>query len=283
MKGRGRESAAGAKEFGRVRLRSPTPARTAPERSFSTLFSKAGSQGSREAARSSRGGRALAPPPGDSIAGGVAAGYRIIEDYMHQGREIARAMWPAGNGVQSSESSGLIERLVRSASDFAGMFSELLRTMATDRRIAPPGSTDLPAFGGEDAEPSRESAPRRNGHATASESPATRTSDRPLVSLDVESKQRIQTTVDLRPGAWDFSLVANELCASDARKPSIKNVVLRSVVEQKRVSVRVRVPDSQPPGTYTGLIVRRSDNATQGRLAVRVLPSRVRVRVRVGQ
>jgi hypothetical protein len=219
------------------RPKAPTPARTRPIRSFEGVFNE------RRAREAARGAPAA---PGGVMARGVEAGYKIIEEYVRQGQDLARAFMPDRKDA-GSPSRALTDRLVRSASDFAGLLSEFLQGISTDRASPPSGAQDPGDFGIEKA-------------------------DAPSLSLAVTGNSRADVRVDLHPEAWRSALVVQELRAADGDAPSLRRVQLKTIPDERRVSIRINIPARQPAGVYSGPIVTSADGTERGRMVVTVPP-----------
>jgi hypothetical protein len=244
----------------------PRLKRTAPVRHWNGLF------GPPPDAPSSDGGAPPSTdprPPASGVARGVEMGYRVIDEYMRQGEAFARS-----NG--SSRSAGgpplmdprkLTERMVEYASDLASTWLEFVQaTMppASKTPVAQPARTDPggfdiglgPSHGG-NAEPSRVATP-----ATAA---PWRT------SIEIASKRRAEVTLDLEPDDDGAPLCAHDLRARDPEIPRIPGVTVVASGSDRRVLVRIHVPDDQPAATYTGVIVEDASNLPKGTLTVRIL------------
>ena len=90
------------------------------------------------------------------------------------------------------------------------------------------------------------------------------------VSIEVVSLRPVQVSVELRPNSEFQSLVALGLSSVDPRKPMLKDVSLGPDEVVGRVKLRLRIPESQPPGTYSGVIVNRETGETRGTLSIRI-------------
>lgn len=312
-------------------VRRPVLARTQPIRSFSGVFGaraaaaqtkappggtdgKTGDGGGKRAQRSTtagttggrvrtRGAGATAAPqqgPADAVARGVNAGYRVIEEYLRQGQDFARSLWPGagggpGNGdgaadratpfgfatVRPSGSSSspinMTERLIRSASDLAGLFSEFLQTFSLPGTLPAPGSSPIPDFGigAPAATPSPRSDDRRTGSTDDRESAAPVVSPAPFpttVSIDLRSRRRTEVTATLAPGAWQERLQVHELRPLGAAVTQrLTGVTAAAIEQERRVVLTIAVPDALAAETYSGLIVDATSNLPRGTLSVRVL------------
>jgi hypothetical protein len=196
------------------------------------------------------------------VPAGVDLGYRVIEEYMRQGQDFARSMWsPSGTlDPATMDPRRLTERMFQYASDLAATWLEFVQaTMAG----APASGSGAPAprpptMGGFDIHrPAPEGPPAPPGESKDL-----------LVSVDVSATQRVEVSVDLRPAAAT-TLAVHDLRAAEAGAPRIAGVTVERQADERWL-VRVVVPDGQPAGTYSGLIVDRETNLPKGTLAVRV-------------
>ena len=90
------------------------------------------------------------------------------------------------------------------------------------------------------------------------------------VSIEVVSLRPVQVSVELRPNSQAQSLVALGLNAIDSRKPALKDISLAPDEVQGRVKLHIRIPESHPSGTYSGVIVDRDSGETRGTLSIRI-------------
>jgi hypothetical protein len=190
-------------------------------------------------------------------------GYRVIEEYLRQGQDAARAMGvPSVGGTPSDE--GLQNRmsaLLRTFSDFAGLWMDLMGKASTGGAAArEPGVT--PAVG--TAGPFSTPRPR--------EDPEGPTAAPPILTLDIESARRIEVSVDLRIRSSDLTLRVHDLRAPELDVPRITGVTIEAVPEEERVAIRLRIPDDQPSGIYNGIILDERTGLPRGTLCVRIPP-----------
>jgi hypothetical protein len=258
-------------------------------RGRATRADKADRAGKNGAAPSAKNGapKKSGAAPGAAVARGVNAGYRVIEEYLRQGQDFARSLWPnseSGGGGTTDAPMNMTERLIRSASDLAGLFSEFLQTFSMPGTLPPPGSMPIPDFGiGHARDPVPVGAAAhgrsRNGPNRATTSAADNALNAPAaqawadvptaISVDLQSRQRAEVTVDLRPGSSAGTLQVHDLRAP--RGPGrLTGITATHVASERRVVVTVTVPDDQPVGAYSGLIVDAETNLPRGTIAVRV-------------
>jgi hypothetical protein len=90
------------------------------------------------------------------------------------------------------------------------------------------------------------------------------------VVIEVVSLRPVQVSAEIRPNSELQSLVALGLSAVDAGKPILKDISLVPDEVAGRIKLRLRIPESQPPGTYSGVIVNRDSGETRGTLSIRI-------------
>ncbi|MEP6652159.1 MAG: hypothetical protein ABJA82_02310 [Myxococcales bacterium] len=280
-------------------FRLPELARTQPIRSWSGLFggaagvpgagpAVAAARGFMDAAASAATGAAL--PLGDAVARGVDLGYRVIDDYVRRGQQAARSAWsPSGQAAGQRSEAGpadvqrLMERMLQYASDFTSVWFEMLNLATSTAAAARPGNpTPTPTPTAAGAGPFNIGGDVAGAHpkttsATSPPSPtraevpnaSTATSDT-KVSVELKSRRRTTASVELRGGSAGLALIAHDLRAADAKAPRLRDVRLIPRPAEDRVIVKIRVPDTQPAGAYSGLIVDRDTSLPRGSITVRV-------------
>jgi hypothetical protein len=183
-------------------------------------------------------------PPEEGAPGAVGLGYRVIEEYLRQGRRAAEELGLAAGASAAAGSSfqALTARLLR---DGLVWLEHLAR------------ATAVPGDG----------APRPD--------PAAPDAALPGAGFRVRVAAAAALEVDLRlyAGAEGRALAVHDLRASEPESPPLRGVEL---TRQERFEVALRVPDAQPPGLYTGIVYDRRDGSICGTLAVRVGEARAR-------
>jgi hypothetical protein len=94
----------------------------------------------------------------------------------------------------------------------------------------------------------------------------------PRLTLELDSSRHLEVSVDLRPRPLDRTFRVLGLDGSEPALPRIQGVIVEAVPEEERVVIRLRVPESQPPGTYGGILLDERTGLPRGTLCVRVLP-----------
>ncbi len=228
----------------RERVTRPEPERTRPYRSFSTLFGAPGGGGSQ-----------------DPVSRAVGLGYQVMEEYMRQGQRVASAMsdpqkMSAGMG-NIADLPMLTERMFRYAQDFASVWLDVMGAM-TARAMdgATPGQgAQAPA----DDDRSADSGP----------APRVRTAPSGELLLLVQARGEVAVSVQLSGGRPGGTVVASELRLADGGRSRLGGVEVERGPGD-RLTVRLVVPDDQPPGEYHGTLIDEDTSALVGRLNVHV-------------
>ena len=177
----------------------------------------------------------------------------MIEKYIAEGRRTAESFsnqpYPARALNGNDNLQVLVERLLRFQTEMLPLWIETLATLV---KVDPARNGSAPAS---------DRWPRSNGAQNA---------DTMAVSIEVVSLRPVQVSVELRPNSEPQSLVALGLSAVDSGKPILKDISLVPDEVAGRIKLRLRIPESQPSGTYSGVIVNRENGETRGTLSVRI-------------
>ena len=235
----------------RKRHHRDNPARIGPVRNFSKLYSKSNSVSGSGPAKAAQPDAPPNATSGSPLAGGVELAYSVIEKHIAEGRRAAEGFsnQPYTTRAPNDTLQVLVERMLRFQSEMIPLWIETLATLI---------KVD----------------PSRNGHAQAPDirprSNEEQNSDTMAVSIEVVSRRPVQVSVELRPNSESQSLVALGLSSVDQGKPVLKDISLVPDEVAGRVKVRLRIPENQPPGTYSGVIVNRETGETRGTLSIRI-------------
>jgi hypothetical protein len=219
------------------RLRRPEPVRRAPIRQLGALAAREVSAESEAAAPP-----AGAPPPapeaptsGPSLGAGL--GYRVIEDYLRQGREAAERLGSgfAGSGLDASF-QGLSQRMLRDGLLWLEYVTRAWSVLDVPRAAAPGGDAS-PAQGG-------------------------------AVSVRLDARAPAELTLELRPGAAGRRLGVHPLRCPDPGVPALEEAEVGAGGEGRGARVALRIPDGQAPGLYSAVVYDRTDGSVQGTLSV---------------
>jgi len=237
----------------RPRLRREDPARTEPIRNWSTLYRRDDSWESPSPAGAGRGGSY-----GDVVTEGVELGYQVIEEQIRHGQRVAKQINKRvyNAGAMGNDVREVAERILRYSADLSALWFEFLVSMV--------GSTDVTdllrtLFRQPTGKPEATAAPDSTGTAA--------------VSIEIVSSRPVRVTLDLRPEARGRSLCAQDLRAPESGKPPLTQVTFEHAPGGGASTVRIRVPDTQPPGTYSGAVIDRDTGDPRGTLSVRLAGS----------
>jgi hypothetical protein len=191
-------------------------------------------------------------------------GYRVIEEYMRQGQNVARmfGMPYTGGAMPGFAAPGSaapggppMEALFRSFSEFMNMWMQVMGARAPSGHAGPFAMGEPP--------PAPQQAPV----------PVSQQADSQVaLTLELESPRRTEVSFDLRARALGLPLVVHDLRAPEADKPRITGVGLETVPEEERLVLRLRIPAEQPPGIYSGIILDERTSLPRGTLTVRLAP-----------
>lgn len=210
----------------------------------------------------------------DPITGGVEAGYRVIEQYLRQGQAFARSFdrsGPNGDAPQAAAPNPqhLAELVARSMLDLTATWFDYVQAMSgplagSRPRSEPVGPFDIEARKptSTHGHPTQPSPVREQAEPEAAATP---------VSLQIVAKQRTEITLDLKPRDPARPLSAHDLRATDPGLPRIGGVSITWRADEARLLVGIEIPEGQPAGTYSGLIVDDESGLPRGSLAVRVV------------
>jgi hypothetical protein len=195
----------------------------------------------------------------------VHLGYRVVEEHLRLGREAAAKFGAGRIGLGPlgplASFQALNERLLRDGLLWLEYVAKLWST------FDPP----LPGSGIKGNEPA--APPPAGAEASRRRGPvAPATGSQPAaiggVQVAVSSRQPVEVTIDLRERSHDAALAVQDLRA-DGAAPAITGITLARD-SSGRLSVSLRVPDTQPTGTYHGVIFDPSDGSACGTLSARV-------------
>jgi hypothetical protein len=240
------------------RYRRPEPARSAPVRSFATLFGppRQGAAGdASERADAPALDRPRAAPDDDPIQHGVLAAYRVIEDYIGEGREIARRTSGAAPAPAAREldSAARNERMLRYASDMTAVGLELVQSLTL-------GQADTPAQQGASAGPFTSNRPVP--HPAAARLTGAVLLRSPARSLHVRW--------ELDAAAAGRRLRVDALRAEVEGLPALLGASVEWPPDEPAPCVCVPLVDDQAACGYRGDVLDAESGAVAGSLAVRV-------------
>jgi hypothetical protein len=192
----------------------------------------------------------------------VSSGYRIVEEYLRQGQDAARTWGSFGGGGPSAGGGG--NEMMRVASQLATMWLDFMGMMVPGGSGTRAPTTGTAAPTPSSGEPTPPAAPAPHPPASAPQAAAT------AVSIEIASVRRTEVMIELRPRSSDLSLRVQALRAPDPDLPRITGVTIESIPSEDRVAVRLAVPDDQPPGIYSGVILDATTSLPRGTLSLRI-------------
>ena len=204
----------------------------------------------------------------ESVRDGVDDAYRVADEHMREGqwragRNQRSYGWrsqgypgyspPFGYGYGGRSSDGLLEQVTRVYLDMMGLVGSMMNGLARPYPSYPPyprpfESRREPEFPYE-PEPSLRARP-------------------PAVRVEVTSNQANHVALDLKPIWPRVSLTVPPLRALNNSRSELRDVELDAAND--RCVLRVHIPDAQPPGLYTGVVVDASTGEPCGTLAIQV-------------
>ena len=243
------------------RLHRTDPERTGPIRDAATYLRDA------PAGDAGPASSATADAPESAVAHGVRLGYKVIEEQILQGQQLAQRLGKATGklgatgatgATGAAEATDLIERVLHLYKDVGALCLDAVEAVARSTAIrtglaraseaikAPTGAADVPSA----------SAPAAGVR----------------YSVEVASRRRLQVTLDLSMRPGQFVPRVLPLHAADVTIPPLTAVSFDPDPALSEPRLQIDVPDTQPAGTYTGVVVDSASNEARGIVSVRLLP-----------
>lgn len=229
-------------------LRREDPERTGPIRNFSGLYQSGAHGNSNKASeRAGNNGKEMETekPPDE----GVGLAYRVIEKHINEGKKNAE-QFNSKPYTATTLTDGLqevLERTIRSQMELLPMWINALNSairVDPARMGYPPGSPPS-------AEPNGTAAKTLKG-----------------ITIEVASARPVQASIQLQEGVESSSLRTYGLHALDQNKPPLVNIVFAPM--DGTIKVGISIPDGQPAGLYSGVIVDSGTGEARGTLSVAV-------------
>jgi hypothetical protein len=227
------------------------PQRTEPLRQWSTLYRSPDSGSAPDAA---------GPPPepeqgetwNDVVAEGVAVGYRVLEEQLRQGQRVAEQIGDASYGpaAMTGDVREATERMVRYSADLVALWLDFVNATFGNGDLLRAFSAGWPPAAG-----------------TAAPMPAAAP---PAVSIEIASRRPLRVSLDLKPGATARPLAAHPLRALEADTPALAELTFERGGDGGSLALRIRVPEAQPAGIYTGVVVDRGTGEPLGTVTARL-------------
>jgi hypothetical protein len=247
------------------RFRREDPERVDPIRAWETLFRSDGSRPqaaagdespSAEESPSSAGATTDEKTSWDDIATrAVRRGYEVIEEQINEGRRIAEKFRGFSDDVRkgSDDTTRLIERSLRFYTDVGSLWFELMESLLRNQALRP----EPRSGNGANGENHHAANGNGNGASGANDN----------VDIEVISSCPTSVSLDLRSpnGA---ALTVPPLRAADDGKPPLTDIGFHT--REGRSVLRIRIPNGQPPDTYSGVVVDAGTHQPKGTLCVSV-------------
>jgi hypothetical protein len=225
------------------RLRRAAPERMGPIRNLAELTRRAEAAG-RARQAGAEGAEPAAQPVAEGPPLGVALGYRVIEEYLRQGRQAAEAL-----GLRAADGPG-------GAGSFQTLSARLLSDGLTWLEYVAKLWTRLDPLGAA-LQPTASTGPIGSLR---------------VFRVRVASAAPAEVCADLQPSAAGRALGTHPLRSPDPDANPIDGVELAWGEEGGGLCVSVRVREGQAPGLYSTIVFDRRDGSIQGTLSLRIAP-----------
>lgn len=228
------------------RFHRPEPQRTGPYRDFANILRSAGPGSDPDHGDMDETSEAA----GGFVAEGVRAAYQVIEAYLRQGQRVARTLGlPSYEPlVPMSRMNELSARWIQASGELMAIGFEFLGSV-----------TESMVSGG--LAPARE----ERGRAAPPASPGG-----PIaVHYEIASSRLAHPHCDFLPGRETVTLASHGLRSLVPGCAPIP-VEFDPEEQENRVLVRIRVPEGQPPGLYTGSLLHADSGESVGNLSLRL-------------
>jgi hypothetical protein len=232
-------------------LRRRDPERYGPIRNFSGLYQWPGpdANSNKPPEAPSPNGRTGGGPP-DSREEGVGLAYSVIEKHISDGRKNAGQFnnKPYNTSTLTDGLQDVLERTIRSQIELIpGWIDALGSAFRVDpaRMPYPPPSPPKSQFNG-----------------------AAKQASRPM-SIEVTSIRPVRVSINFSENGEPQPVVVLR-DALDESKPQLRGVSFAFEAATGEMNLRISVPDNQPPGVYSGVIVSRETGEPLGTLSVRI-------------
>lgn len=186
----------------------------------------------------------------DVVSRAVETGYKVIEEQIQQGQRVAEQLSQGNIGADmvNGNVSEIFERVLRFYSDMGALWFEMLESVVRN----PAASQLFENFTGR-------SGAKVNGHAVNG---AGHPAAAAPVSLPIEivcaRPSGARAALDVHPGADLTEITIQSLGSQQPGAPSIEGVRLIAARPGWPATVQITIPDGQPAGIYTGMLLQAS-------------------------
>lgn len=241
----------------RQRQRRQDPERTGPVRNWGTLF-KSSRSGAPLMGADDTGNREQGEATWDSaVSRAVEMGYKVIEDQITQGRQIAEQLSRGafntgpddafGPDGQHTPANDLIERLMHFYSDMGSLCFEMLETVTSN-----PAFADLLRGG-------MAAGAARPGTATRTQDSGSHTEAVTIEILATQPTGARATLEWVQPPTGRMLAVA-QLSTLPPQPATLTGIEYVAATDDWQALLRIPIPPGQPPGNYSGVVVDASTN-----------------------
>ncbi|MGH7934476.1 MAG: hypothetical protein ACREQN_15125 [Candidatus Binataceae bacterium] len=230
----------------RRRIHREDPARSLPIRGFSKLYRTGDCADDETPIRPSGSDDAGDPRMPDSSVG---LAYRVIEKHINEGRHAAEQINREQYNTRAESDSirDLTDRMLRYQSELLPLWLQMLTNILT----ADPAQFNL----------ARTAPASPNGMGTNGPH---------VVSIEVDCRRPVEVSLDLGPNMPQEPPNMIALRTADPAKPALRDVRFVPGQGNGGIKLRIRVPEGQSPGTYSGAVVSRVSGESIGTLVVRI-------------
>lgn len=230
----------------RTRQRRPTPARTSPIRDFSTVLHPEPAKPTASAEPQPEQANGQQPRSdflSDTVAQGARLGYAVIQEQIRQGQLIAQ-QWTQGKRPGNGfDVSALLQRTMHLSTDLGALLFDVTSAITKN------GAGD---------------ARRADGASTTSAGVGAQSVANVRMSVEIEARGHTKVMLDLSASAIEGHLHVPALYSLAGDSPPLTRIAFEGL------ALRVQIPDEQPAGTYSGVVVDRRTNEPRGTLSVQL-------------
>ena len=242
----------------RERMKREDPARSSPIRNATTYFREAHSwdDGAPEQGAGTGPETPVTEKLDDVITRGVHLGYKVIEEHIRKGQRTARELRQSSPQAQdgSDDFAKFVEQAQRLYQDVGTLCFDALETLVHSPALLRRVARAVQMY--PDTEPSGAEATDPSGFAGR-------------CAVEIQSRHRTRVDLQLDPGAQFRPLRVHALHAPLPGAPPLTALSFRG--EPSGVPLlAVSIPDHQPAGLYSGLVVDAETNEPAGTLTVHI-------------
>ena len=206
-------------------------------------------------------------PVSEEAQRGIEDAYRVIDEHLQEGRRAAQARpaatRPGAPGADQSVPAGAAGAGA-APPNFEEMVAQGLRLYTS---LAPLWTTLLNSVA--NTAVARDQSADGLSVAPLAPAPIPRNTAAPVI-VEIASLRRARVTVDLPQQADTLNLAVGGLLSIEAGKPPLREITLGIEAGSNRTVVSIRVPDDQPAGMYSGVIVDRDSGQPRGTITLRI-------------